>query len=277
MPAVINSPQLSASFASLSVDTVKLFTCLDALAVSCENDVAVLLSIWHAANSHSCADSDLQELSARLRCSHVTRSFRHAVLPTLPWFRLQQLLTFFNLACDDSSSACTAVTACNDFPAAWSAPARQHTQPVESSSKVTFSRSALQSLVEGAREKGWESLDSAPFYSGGSYWQLRCKHHVTGQLAVYLFSSGSMHANMPEPSAVKAKYQITHTSRTGKQKKVAASQQPRWFRVGKGWGCIRGCPDAFPGKAVRVLGDYSRWSLVGGTGDLVLECSVEGQ
>jgi len=61
---------------------------LDELAVGTENDVAVLLTFWHAGEvGQQCSEDEVLKLGQVLRVGHLTPFFRRLVLPELKWFK----------------------------------------------------------------------------------------------------------------------------------------------------------------------------------------------
>ena len=124
---IINDESLE-TFRSLCFAAVHTWATLDELAVVNENDVAVLLALWHAGEvGKQCSEDELLMLGQALRVSNLTRLFRRLMLPELAWFRghVDQMNIFAALWDIDTARWDLDATRGGLFPTAWSTTTRR--------------------------------------------------------------------------------------------------------------------------------------------------------
>lgn len=84
---IITNAELLQSFCTLSFFAVHMWAALDVLAVHTENDVAVLLALWHYGEvGKQCSEDDVLQLGHLLRLGCLTPIYRRLMLPELAWF-----------------------------------------------------------------------------------------------------------------------------------------------------------------------------------------------
>jgi len=171
--AIITGAELLQSFCALSFSVLLWWAVLDGLVVHTENDVAVLLALWHDGEvGKQCSEEEVAQLGQLLRVGHLTTIFRRVMLPQLAWFHghVAEMNTFAVLwdhygVNSPELSARIGI----EFPAAWSASARNGVLPPDASNRGTIVMQVPEAELSQMLQKDTAGEYNEFVYSA-SYW-----------------------------------------------------------------------------------------------------------
>lgn len=188
MYAVITGDELLLSFRALTFQAVHMWATIPEISSICDNDVAVLLALWHeGAMGQQCSDAELIDLGSELRVGCLTPLFRRSMLPQPPWFKglAAQANIFASLwdngyeldESEDSSDEDDAAEGpeCLKFPDAWCDDERHDERPSGSANRTTFNVHVLEATLDRmikdeAPINTSDSSTERPFYWNGYFW-----------------------------------------------------------------------------------------------------------
>lgn len=226
---VIVDECLLKSFQSLSFKSIKYWASLDELCVThSENEIAVLITLWFdfavwgRPFLHALTDDELREISALLRVSRLSSSFRHFILQKLPWFKHPQGIDIdlLFLGMDVTEDADLTSFKLYNPPPKWFAPTRAGVLPSDATARSTFthgfSKSEVANMIEGARQSGESrALTSPLYYFAGSYWALSLQITAPSYtLGAYLSPKNKLPLP-PVSQGLKADFQLSHVQQDG--------------------------------------------------------------
>jgi hypothetical protein len=172
--AVIVDMELLQSFSELEFPAVLAWAELDELSVQTENDVAVLLALWHSANEEegrACCEDELLKLGQALRVSNLTPLYRRLTLPEFSWFKGHAAKASVFAALWDNGGAKIIAKAKPEleFPDFWSAEARQGALPDGASDRAIITAFAPEAELGTMLQHNSANMSSA-VYGGSTYW-----------------------------------------------------------------------------------------------------------
>jgi len=194
------------SFQSLYFVAVHTWVTLDELAAENENDVAVLLALWHYGEvGQRCSDDERLMLGQALRVNHLTPLFRRLMLPELAWFKghVERVNIFASLW--DTDEARTIPDTTRDlFPAAWSTAPRRDISvhghsAIRRSISVYLSVGCLESMLQ-MDAKGMYHEIGRESYANGYFWKVRVQMREGKMVALV---SSISHDPVPAAPCVK--------------------------------------------------------------------------
>lgn len=257
---VIVSQERLLAFRNLASDSVEVWLDIDELC-ACENDVAVLVSLWYEKNENS---DDSYPLMAGIRVLQISSSFRHLVLPHLEWFEPSgsDFQTFSLLMSTGSVSLLRSFS----LPHDWASSARRGKLPDATANArhtLTFSfpRVDVVQMIERSLKFGLSSVSRSPLlYFGGFYWRVTLVLKKDALKVILDLGSKEM---LKPPRVVNASYSLTHQQQDGRGKTL----------YGSGWSSVSSLNqhDLFS-KAIRSEADVEEFMC---DDHLVFKCRIE--